>query len=119
MELFHIRDNDSHMNKKHLKIYIIACVFMFVLGAASPFLSSPYNNLSFMVVTSGVLLLTYVYFKTSKRQHKDGIFSQWTDPNQFISMKLNYDEKLYFILGIIMMLSPMISFAIVVIVNKN
>lgn len=81
-----------------------------ILGLLSSFFNYPYNKISFIEIGIGFLLLTYTYLKTTKRQHHDGVFSQWTEPKVFMKMTLNNAEKYLFFLGVVMIFSPLISF---------
>lgn len=48
----------------------------------------------------GFALIISTTLLSAARQHAHGIFSQWTDPKEFIGMKLNAREVLFFKCGV-------------------
>lgn|GEM_PF-4748857 len=80
------------------------------LGLLSSFFNPPYDKISIIEFFLGFFLITYVYLISTKRQNKKGVFSQWSDPKEFVKMTLNSEELFLFYLGIVMIVAPMISF---------
>ena len=107
-----VRSNQSEKMFKLFNNRNIIILFFGVFGLSSSYLKYPYSKISMIELGLGFLVVTYVYLKSSKRQHKHGVLSQWSDTRAFAKMKLNNNEMFLFILGIIMIISPLFSFAI-------
>lgn len=97
----------EHSIKKTLVL-----LFFGGLGIFSAFFKPPFEVISYIELFLGFILITYVYLKSAKRQHKHGVFSQWSDPKIFIEMKLDAGEMYLFVLGIIMIMSTLISYTL-------
>ena len=90
----------------------ITILFSGTLGLSSSYFNYPYSKISLVELGLGFLVVTYVYLKSAKRQHKHGVFSQWSDTGAFIKMELDDREKFLFALGLVMIISPLFSFVI-------
>lgn len=82
---------------------------VFFVGMASAFFPKPLNYFWLAEMLVGFVILILLGHVSAFKQHRDGIFSQWTSPKVFVQMKLEVREKQVFLLGLIMALTPMIS----------
>ena len=87
-----------------------------MIGLSSAHFVVPYNKLAFVEMALGMGILAFTTLRASGRQHKHGIVSQWTNPGVFIRMRFNESEKKLITLGLVMLLSTLLSYVSVVIV---
>ena len=97
-------------------MYKILFVIVLVIGLLSAHLIEPYNNLSLIEISLGMVIMAFITLKSAGRQHKHGLVSQWTNPGKFISMKFDNSEKRYMMIGLVMVVAPLLSFFSVMVI---
>ena len=87
-------------------------IFIVVCGSLVAFLPDESNAWGLAVMGVGFFTIVSVAYRSASRQHADGIFSQWTAPESFVSMKLNLFERNRMILGLAFIAGPAFGYAL-------